>query len=775
MVHRPRNDHLRLSLKLGPELVAPKLASLCALVAMCSSAAAQTQQSTLADLRWDTAEAGPGRYVVVPGRRAFVGGYSASGLEVWTPPLQLLRSYRITFRADADTAVIDGRSALRRIEQTPVTTTRVYEAGGITVRERIFTPVDLPAATITYAVQSTRPVTITVHFTPSLNLMWPGGIGGQELHWDATRSAYLLDEPSHRLRGVILLPQIVAHDEWQNVARAGDFARDFTFTLRPNKAGETRIVFAGTSTATEDPFAIAQSLATHADELEAAARERYSALRLLEIVTPDSAVNRALRSAQVTLEQAWVCNPQLGCGSLAGYGPSRGERRPQYAWFFANDGLVATDALLREGAYARAREELEFILRYQNKRTGAIWHELSQSAGFLDWEGAYPYMFVHVDVSFDILNSVRDYVQTTGDVAFASTHWNALRAVYDYCRATVPAGKILPEIPPGQQGRNEQDPQRDELSLSLAWVTASESFALLAELTNHAALALEARSASQRARAAIRPSYFDAARGRWVSGHLRSGAPVEGLTGGLVALLHLRLLDDSSQRALLDELSSPAYRAGWGIRSTPTTSPLYDPDSYARGSVWAVGTADAVTAFYEGGRPQIGTSVWLSLVPWFALDAPGHMHEVLRGDMFAAQRESVPDQTWSAASFLSSAVRGLLGVTVNGMTHELRLAPRSPIDWRTLELRHINLAGSDVSLTMRVSSERLELAIENAGPAMTLTFSPPFTDTRVQTVDISGGGRILSRAGNAGSYELRASCPARARTTITLGLARSSR
>jgi glycogen debranching enzyme len=535
-----------------------------------------------------------------------------------------------------------------------------------------------------------------------------------------------------------------------------------------------RVVFAGASAPGEDPFTIAQALATHAEKLEATARERYSTQRLVEIVTPDSAVNRALRSAQVTLEQAWVCNPQLGCGSVAGYGPSRGERRPQYAWFFANDGLVATDALLREGAYVRAREELEFILRYQNKRTGAIWHELSQSAGFLDWEGAYPYMYVHVDVSFDFLNRVRDYVETTGDVAFARTHWNALRAVYDYCRATVPAGKILPEIPAGQQGRDEQDPQRDELSLSLAWVTASESFAWLAALTNHADLARDARKASERARAGIRPYYFDASHGKWVSGHLRSGAPVEGLTGGLVALLHLRLLDDSSQRALLDDLSSPAYRAAWGIRSTPTTSPSYDPDAYARGSVWAVGTADAVMAFYEGGRPEIGTSVWLSLVDWFGLDAPGHMHEVLRGDSFAAEHESVPDQTWSPASFLSSAVRGLLGVTLNGMIHELRFAPRPPSDWRGLEVRHINLAGSDVSLTMRVSSERIELAIENAGPTMTLTFAPPVTRARVQTVDISGGARLLSHSENGGSYELRASCPARARTTITLGLARSS-
>ena len=39
------------------------------------------------------------------------------------------------------------------------------------------------------------------------------------------------------------------------------------------------------------------------------------------------------------------------------------------------DGLVAT------GEYERARAELEFILKYQDRKTGMIWHELSQSAG----------------------------------------------------------------------------------------------------------------------------------------------------------------------------------------------------------------------------------------------------------------------------------------------------------------------------------------------------------------------------------------------------------
>jgi hypothetical protein len=390
---------------------------------------------SLAELRWTTAESRDDRYLIVPGGRAMVSGYATPGLEVWTYPLQLLRGYRVTFRVDGDTTEIDGRTLMDSVEHTPSATTRVYVGRGFTVRERIVAPVDVPGATISYAVASSTPVAITVHFTPTLN-------------------------------------------------------------LRP-------------------------------EEYEARARERYAALRLVDVETPDSSVNRALRWAQVTLEQAWVCNPQLGCGMVAGYGPSRGERRPQYAWFFGGDGLVAVDALLREGAYVRARDELAFIVRYQNKRTGAIWHELSQSAGFLDWVGAYPYMFVHVDVSFDFLDTVRDYVQTTGDVAFAREHWDAIRAAYDYCRATVPKGGALPNIPAGQQGRDEQDPQRDELSLSLAWITASESFATLARLTGHAELAADASRAGTLARDAIRPTYYDAQRGTSLS-----AAYVQKLVGG---------------------------------------------------------------------------------------------------------------------------------------------------------------------------------------------------------------------------------------------------
>lgn len=734
---------------------------------------AQTS-APLADLRWTAAETAAGRFVIVPGERGFVGGYNSPGLEIWTYPLQLVSHYWISFHTEGDTSEVDGRLALLTIEQAPTAATRVYTAPGVTLRERIFAPVDLPAARISYTVESSRPVLITVHFTPSLDLMWPGAVGGQEIHWDSTNSAYTLDEPSRRFRAVVLSRQIVSHEQMQNNRRDAEFERSIRFTIRavPGATVGATISFAGASTPDEKPLPIAMSLGARARDHEARARDRYSGLEVIDVETPDTAVNRALHWAQVTLEQAWGCNPQLGCGVVAGYGPSRGARRPQYAWFFAGDGLVAVDALLREGAYARARDELAFILRYQNKRSGAIWHELSQSAGFLDWEHAYPYMFAHVDVSFDFLNTVRDYVETTGDIAFAKQHWASIRAAYDYCRSTVPSGHALPEIPAGQEGRDEQDPQRDELSLSLAWGTAAESFATLARLTGLDAQAADAERRSRAARAAIRPSYYDVHSHKWVSGHLRSGAAVEGLTGSLVALLHQGLLAEPEQRALLDALASPQYRAPWGIRSTPNDSPLYEPDAYARGSVWAIGTADAITAFYEAGRSATATALWRDLVPWFGLDSPGHMHEVLNGDAFVPERESVPDQTWSSASFVSSGIRGMLGLQLDASKRQLRFAPHLPPEWDTLRVRHIELGGAAVDLALRISPNRMELEIERSGPAMTLVFRPPLPDgAQVKSVVVSAGAKVIGGGQSAGADEIQLLCPAHRTSRMVLQLA----
>ena len=202
-----------------------------------------------------------------------------------------------------------------------------------------------------------------------------------------------------------------------------------------------------------DKTALEQQAAAHYAELMRDA---------LQIETPDEEVNRALAWSEIALDQAWVCDPDLGCGLVAGYGPSRNARRPQYAWFFAGDGLIATDGLVAAGEYDRARAELEFILKYQDRKTGMIWHELSQSAGHIDWAGKYPYMFVHVDITFQFLSALSRYVEASGDIDFAKQHWSAIESAYRYCQSVIDPATNLPRIPPDKEGGNEQDRESDE-------------------------------------------------------------------------------------------------------------------------------------------------------------------------------------------------------------------------------------------------------------------------------------------------------------------------
>src|SRR5262249_11188136 len=276
-----------------------------------------------------------------------------------------------------------------------------------------------------------------------------------------------------------------------------------------------------------DAASTVRELAESLSDLEPQSERHYLDLEraTLRIQTPDEKVNQAIAWANIALDQAWVCNPEVGCGTVSGYGPSRNERRPQYDWFFAGDGLVTVEGLLAAGQYSRAREELEFIAKYQDKENGMLWHELSRSAGYIDWS-KYPYMFVHVDISFDYLATVARYVSVTGDVGFANDYWASIAAAYNYCRSVIRPSDHLPHIPAGKEGGNEQERPDDDLALSSAWIAATAGFADLAKLTGRTQSADEALDANRLARTAVAENYWDSAHHFWIDGHTAAGAPI---------------------------------------------------------------------------------------------------------------------------------------------------------------------------------------------------------------------------------------------------------
>ncbi|HEY7638768.1 MAG TPA: hypothetical protein VH814_03505 [Steroidobacteraceae bacterium] len=700
----------------------PRLAGITVLW-VCLLAGADTARAT-EPLTWEVASAQPARFVAVHGRRSALFGYSENGLEIWAYPLQLVDSFRVAFRPQQGATEVDGRSVLRRIEYSPTAITRVYVGSDFVVREKLFVPLDAPGAIVSYEMDGVRPVDVVIRFAPVLNLMWPGGFGGQEAAWNAAASGYLLSEPLHRYTGLIASPDIVAHDATPNATRQVGATPGLALTLRGSKERAAVLVMTAGLTG-EDPAPLAKKLLDDRDALEAAAAKHYEELLAngMEIDTPDPEVDRAVAWSQIALEQAWVCNPDLGCGQVAGYGPSRKARRPQYDWFFAGDGMVTMHALLAAGRYERAREELEFVLKFRDRQTGMIWHELSQSAGQMEWR-KYPYMFVHVELSHDFLAAMAEYNSITGDLQFVNKNWDALQGAYRYCQSLLDPKDGLPRIPSGKQGSNEQDPLSDELTLSAGWVAASEAYAALAAATGRKSIARAALDTSKRARQAIAARYWDGGRTFWISGHTRSGAPVMDRDIRPMSVVPQGLFTAEQRSVMLDQIAAADFQADWGTRSKAESDPTYDPNSYAGGSVWGLGTSGVASVYWSEHRPATALPIWNALVPWSSLDSPGHLHEVLAGDFYHEEVESVPEQTWSSAAFLTTSIQGLLGLRADGATQRLNFAPHLPALWDKVTVRRVRVGQSQLTLDLTQAAGELALHINSAGAPVRLAFDP---------------------------------------------------
>ena len=158
---------------------------------------------------------------------------------------------------------------------------------------------------------------------------------------------------------------------------------------------------------------------------------------------------------------------------------------------------------------------------------------------------------------------------------------------------------------------------------------------------------------------------------------VRDGSAVteHGITG--IHALKARLFTDKQMQHMLDKIASWRFQSDWGTRGIAIGEPGFNPVGYVHGSVSGLRTAEVAQAFCTGHRPVTAFEIWRELVSWFSLDSLGHMHEVLRGEVYASQSESVPEQTWSSPGFLSAAVHGLFGLEASAEWHSCSCAASS--------------------------------------------------------------------------------------------------
>jgi glycogen debranching enzyme len=274
----------------------------------------------------------------------------------------------------------------------------------------------------------------------------------------------------------------------------------------------------------------------------------------------------------------------------------------------------------------------------------------------------------------------------------------------------------------------------------------SAALADLARLSGHEQVAPAAEAASARAAAAIPTHFWNARTGYFASGILDDGIAEPEMH--LPPEAALSLLDQGRRAAVLDRIAGPEFQTAWGTRGVGSASPTYDPGSYATGSVWAASTATAALELWSAGRADSAWKVWRSLIPWITLDSMGHLHETLTGTAFQPQIESVPEQTWSSALFVSSFLAGAAGLRLDAEANAATFAPALPSGWERLDLENVRIGQAQLSLRLRRSqlSNDLELSGKGPGP-LTVRYFPQRAGQRKAEATLDDVKIMLPRAG----------------------------
>ena len=222
-------------------------------------------------------------------------------------------------------------------------------------------PQDQPGGLVLLDVRTSVPLQITIKFRIDLKPMWPAGLGGQNSGWDAGVSAYVARDASGKHAALIGSPLALTPPE-QPAHNLPDAPSQFTVAVTPEAAARGLIPIAIAASA-DGPDAATAAYAhllasAEASYHEAAAHYRGVRDALTSIETPDEAMNLAFEWGKVAIDKGFICNPQLGCGLIAGLGPSGTTERPGFGWFFGGDAFMNAWAMTAYGDFPAVRQTL---------------------------------------------------------------------------------------------------------------------------------------------------------------------------------------------------------------------------------------------------------------------------------------------------------------------------------------------------------------------------------------------------------------------------------
>jgi len=630
-------------------------------------------------------------YIESSGKNSCIMGFLGKGLEVWSYPVKLIRGLKATIFIEKVSEKFELVDFVQRIIIKPELTKIVYTHPLFTIEEIIFSPIDFQGSFLIYDIDSSVDLNIIFSFFPELNLMWPGSIGGQFSYWSNDINGFVVLEPKNNFSAII------RSSNARKYSQEGDhsfFDEPYGMSVHVKKGKSQKILsVVGGWIRYDDCKNLIKMENSLNEEIERAKNYYKSYLdNTVKIETPDEELNAFFEWAKISMLKGLVRNPILGEALTAGIGPSGKSTRPGFDWFFAGDMAINSFGMLGYNDTESVRKSLEFYIDYQSE-DGRIPHEISQSAGWINWFEDYKgFAYLHADTTAWYLLAFANYVLETSDINFAERlKEKVIRAYRFYEKVSDADGMILNQRAGlGALEIGEFRKPKYDIYTNGIYAAALEKLSLIMEKMGEDYLAEEMKEKFKRIRKKLEDFWYDEGGFYCLSINDRDQL-LKLLTPWPAFPIAFNVLNKIRSRSYIDKLKSSSIFTPWGVRSVEKGK-FYDPLNYNFGSVWYFFNGYISQAAFGLNDPIFGWQIIKAAIRAFFEECTTHMPELFSGDRFAPVTTAVP------------IIKGLFGIEKDAFNSTITIKPQLPVNWHFFKIT--NLKFNDVTLNIHFNKEK---------------------------------------------------------------------
>ena len=328
----------------------------------------------------------------------------------------------------------------------------------------------------------------------------------------------------------------------------------------------------------------------------------------------------------------------------------------------------------------------------------------------------------------------------------------AITKAINYCYSTDTDGDHLIEISNVGHGWLEGGDlygSHTEFYLAGLWNAALNDAAYIASLVGDTVNKAKYKSDANIVNEIINKNFWNE-KGYYNYGKHKDGSYTDECIVLVTVPVYMGVTDKKRSEHMMEKFASSHFSTDWGVRMINDSHPIFNPTAYHFGSVWPLFTGWTALAEYEVGRYIQGFSHIMANLQNYRGISHGRIPEVINGVVYKPSGVTL-HQCWSETMVLQPIVEGMLGFAPDAPRKRLKLAPRLPFHWNTLQVEKLRIADTSISFNMKKEPGKILYVFSSTQPIQA-TFSPSFAPgSRVERVSVNGKEVIFDLLDN-GEY-----------------------